>query len=325
MSSITEKFDYLLNESVNTHGHLCPGQVLGVRMSILGLEKINVVDPKGKNKKSLIVFVETDRCLTDAIQSVTGCSLGHRTLKFFDYGKVAAAFLNVNDNKAVRIVAKEDAKQKAKDYFPEITDKYKAQIEAYKIMPDEELFDVMNVKILIKPEDLPGKPLSHVRCSICGEFIQDLREIITSEAIFCKPCVEGAYYASASKEKDFFSTVVMQKGHNELVVRSKLWIEIEGEPIFGRGRKLLLKAIDRYGSINQAAKEIQISYKKAWSYINAMESRLGIKLVERYAGGKDGGGTVLTKEAREFLRKYENLENGINELVNKKFERIFNV
>lgn len=106
-------------------------------------------------------------------------------------------------------------------------------------------------------------------------------------------------------------------------IRSKLWIEVDGEPVFGRGRRFLLQAIDRYGSINQAAKRINISYRKAWSYINAMEERLGIRLVERQAGGKDGGGATLTEEAREFLRKYEALEEGIRELVDERFREVF--
>ncbi len=106
-------------------------------------------------------------------------------------------------------------------------------------------------------------------------------------------------------------------------IKSKLWIEVDGEPVFGRGRRFLLHAIDKYGSINQAAKEISISYRKAWSYIKAMEERLGIKLVERQAGGKNGGGAVLTKDAREFLKKYEQMEEGIREMVDEKFGKIF--
>ena len=115
----------------------------------------------------------------------------------------------------------------------------------------------------------------------------------------------------------------MHKSTNEMEIRSKLWIEINGEPVFGRGRRYLLQAIDKYGSINQAAKEINISYRKAWSYIEAMEQRLGIRLVERHAGGKNGGGAALTKDAREFLRKYETMEEGIREIVDERFKTIF--
>ena len=106
-------------------------------------------------------------------------------------------------------------------------------------------------------------------------------------------------------------------------IKSKLWIESEGKPVFGRGRRFLLEAIDKHGSINQAAKEISISYRKAWGYIKAMEERLGIKLVERKIGGRYGGGAILTEEAREFLRKYELMEEGIKELVDEKFKKIF--
>lgn len=106
-------------------------------------------------------------------------------------------------------------------------------------------------------------------------------------------------------------------------IKSKLWIEVEGEPVFGRGRRFLLQAIDKYGSINQAAKEINISYRKAWSYIKAMEERLGIKLVERQSGGKNGGGASLTDDARLFLENYEMMERGINEMVDKRFRKVF--
>ena len=115
----------------------------------------------------------------------------------------------------------------------------------------------------------------------------------------------------------------MQKSHNDIQIRSKIWIEADGEPVFGRGRRFLLEAIDVHGSINQAAKEIHISYRRAWSYIKAMEERLGIGLVTRQAGGKHGGGAVLTKEARRFLRKFEAMEEGFREIVDKKFRTVF--
>ena len=106
-------------------------------------------------------------------------------------------------------------------------------------------------------------------------------------------------------------------------IKSKLWIEINGGPVFGRGRRFLLEAIAQYGSINRAAKEINVSYRKAWSYIKAMEERLGIKLVRRQAGGRNGGGASLTVEAKEFLKKYELMEIGMRELVDERFKEIF--
>lgn len=192
-------FESLLNESVKIHGHLCPGQVLGVKMSILGLKKADIEEPRGKDRKNIIVFVEMDRCATDAVQSVTGCSLGHRTMKFMDYGKMAATFVNLKTGKAVRVIAKEEARDKAKEYFPDIQDKYKAQIEAYKIMSDNDLFDVMDVKVEIKPEDMPGRPLKRVKCEGCGEYVQDMRDIEIDGKTLCVPCAEGGYYRVEDK------------------------------------------------------------------------------------------------------------------------------
>jgi molybdate transport system regulatory protein len=115
----------------------------------------------------------------------------------------------------------------------------------------------------------------------------------------------------------------MQKSHNGMEIKSKLWIEVGGEPVFGRGRRFLLEAIEAYGSINRAAGEVGISYRKAWSHIKAMEERLGMKLVARQTGGKNGGGTVLTDDARRFLKKYEALEKGIQEIVDNRFLAVF--
>jgi len=183
-----------LAEAVKIHGHLCAGQVLGVRMSLLGLREIGISDPKGRERKSIIVFVEMDRCATDAVQSVTGCSLGHRTMKFMDYGKMAATFVNLKTGKALRVVAREDSRDKAKTLFPSFEDKYRAQLEAYKIMSDEDLFEVMEVKVELRPEDMPGRPLRRVRCEACGEHVQDMREVYRDGRPLCVSCAEGGYY-----------------------------------------------------------------------------------------------------------------------------------
>ena len=193
-------FENLLEQSVRIHGHLCPGQVLGVKMSMLGLLEIGIEDPKGKDRKNIIVFVEMDRCATDAVQSVTGCSLGHRTMKFMDFGKMAATFVNLKTNKAMRVVAREDSREKAKSLFPDIQDKYKAQLEAYKVMPDEELFDVMEVSVKLRPEDMPGRPLKRIPCEACGEYVQDMREIYRDGKALCRPCANGGYYVQESSE-----------------------------------------------------------------------------------------------------------------------------
>ena len=187
-------FEKLLDISVKIHGHLCPGQVLGVRMSMLGLSLIGIDDPKGKDRKNLIAYVEIDRCATDAIQSVTGCSPGKRSLKLLDYGKMAATFVNLKEDKAVRLLAKDESKNKAKNYFPEIEDKYKCQLEAYKVMPDEELFEWKEVKVEIPEEDMPGRPKRRVKCEKCGEHVQDNRDLNVEGKILCKACAGNAYY-----------------------------------------------------------------------------------------------------------------------------------
>jgi len=189
------KFNELLDESVKIHRHLCPGQVLGVRLSMLGLKMIDIEDPKGQNRKDFIVFVEIDRCATDAIQSVTGCSLGKRSLKFLDYGKMAATFLNQKTGKAIRILAKEESKNKAKNYFPDIENKYECQLEAYKIMPDEELFEWEEVRVDVPAEDMPGRPVRRIQCEKCGEHVQDKRDVEVDGKTLCKSCAHGTYYS----------------------------------------------------------------------------------------------------------------------------------
>ncbi len=115
----------------------------------------------------------------------------------------------------------------------------------------------------------------------------------------------------------------MRKSHNDIEIRSKIWIEAGGATVFGRGRRILLEAVETHGSINQAARVIGISYRRAWSYIKAMEDRLGIKLVERQAGGRNGGGAALTDDARDFLKKFESLERGMQKMVDRRFTSIF--
>ena len=187
-------FNLLLERSVKIHGHLCPGQVLGVKMAMLGMEMIGLGAQEEGHAKDLIVYVEMDRCATDAIQSVTGCSLGHRTMKFLDYGKMAATFVNIETGAAVRIIAREDTREKAKELFPDMEDRYEAQIQTYILMPQEELFDTMTVHVVIPPEDMPGRPLRRIQCARCGEHVQDMREIYRDGKVLCKACAEGTYY-----------------------------------------------------------------------------------------------------------------------------------
>jgi formylmethanofuran dehydrogenase subunit E len=187
-------FEALLEESARVHGHICPGQVLGVKMSMLGLSLIGISDPRGRQRKSFMVFVEIDRCATDAVQSVTGASLGKRSMKYLDYGKMAATFLNLDTGKSVRVVAKEESRTAAEKYFPQIEDKYEAQLRAYKIMPYEELFYWMEVTVKVPPEDMPGRPIKRVQCHRCGEYVQDKRDVEVGGKVLCRPCASGGYY-----------------------------------------------------------------------------------------------------------------------------------
>lgn len=187
-------FEELLQVSTDIHGHICAGQVIGVRMSMLALSLLDIDDPRGADRKKLYVIVEIDRCATDAIQSVTGCSLGKRSMKWLDHGIMAATFVNLQSNRAVRVTALEEARELAKKYCAEITEKYARQLEAYKIMPEHELFRVESVSVTIPPEDLPGRPLRRVQCEICADWVQDGRDEISEGRVLCRNCAHGRYY-----------------------------------------------------------------------------------------------------------------------------------
>src|SRR5215203_6380853 len=126
-----ESIETLLEECERLHGHMCAGQLLGTRMAVLGCRLIGVDDPRGADRKKLIVWVEVDRCMTDAVSAVTGVRLGKRTLKYVDYGKVAATFLNTETNKAVRVVALESSRALADERFASIENKRERQFRAY--------------------------------------------------------------------------------------------------------------------------------------------------------------------------------------------------
>jgi formylmethanofuran dehydrogenase subunit E len=189
-----ESFEQLLAESTRIHGHICAGQVIGVRMAMTALQRIGIEDPKGKDRKKLYVLVEIDRCATDAIQSVTGCSLGKRSLRWIDFGVMAATFVNLETNRALRVTAREEARALSESYCPEIMDKYQRQLEAYKLMPLEELFVFQEVTVQIKDCDMPGRPLRRVQCSQCGDWVQDCRELETEGKVICRACAGGRYY-----------------------------------------------------------------------------------------------------------------------------------
>ena len=174
------------------HGHLCAGQVLGVRLAMLGLRRLGIEDPV-KDRKRLVTYVEIDRCVTDAVALVANCRLGKRSLKFFDWGKVAATFVDLTSGRAVRVSAKESSKQLAQQMFPEMA-KDAGQQKAYAVMPDEDLFETAWCAVEVPPEDLPGFKGPRIVCAQCGEGINFKREVTVEGRTLCRSCAGARYY-----------------------------------------------------------------------------------------------------------------------------------
>lgn len=184
-----------LRESVSFHGESCPGQVIGTRMAMIGCREIGIDNPKSEGgRKKIVVYVEMDRCAADAVMAVTGCRVGKRTVKVMDYGIMAATFVNLETGKAVRVRARESSRALASRYAPLMQDKYDRQREAYKVMPEQDLFDIHDVHVTIPKQDMPGRPLKRIQCEQCGDWIQDLREVKSEGQTLCRACAFGGYY-----------------------------------------------------------------------------------------------------------------------------------
>ena len=216
-----QTLDELLHEAEIAHGHLCAGQILGVRMAMLGCRLLGIDDPRGPHspdRKRLVTFVEIDRCATDAIGVVTGCRLGKRALKFRDWGKMAASFIDlgrparpelglpdaIQGGRAVRIAALESSKDRAREMYPEIENKNAQQMRAYRELPDNELFSWEWVDIPLHPREMPGYKAGRIVCDECGEGINFDRHVVRdeerngtrSQRILCRACAEpeSRYY-----------------------------------------------------------------------------------------------------------------------------------
>ena len=191
-------FNALVAEAEVAHGHLCAGQILGVRMAMLGLQRLGIDDPKGADRKRLVTFVEIDRCATDAIAVVTGCRLGKRALKFRDWGKMAATFVDLATGKAIRVAARESSKERARELYPEIEGKNQQQMHAYREMPEAELFTEQWVTVPIEAREMPGYKSGRIVCAACGEGINYDREIRREGRMLCQGCAdpETRYYSS---------------------------------------------------------------------------------------------------------------------------------
>jgi formylmethanofuran dehydrogenase subunit E len=192
-----EFFEELLASSVAAHGHLCPGQVVGVRLALVGLRLLNfAIPPTHAELKRLLVFVEMDRCAGDAVAHTTGVKLGRRSLKFVDYGIMAATFVDVETSQAFRVISTEASRDLAVVYAPLEPDKVRQQVQAYKIMPDSVMFRVQAVQVELTPFDLPGPTRRKVTCAQCGQVVRDHREVELHGRLVCRPCAGGAYFSA---------------------------------------------------------------------------------------------------------------------------------
>ena len=185
-----ESFDELLRLAEAAHGHLCAGQILGVRMALLGLERLAIADPRGADRKRLVTFVEIDRCATDAIALVTGCRLGKRALKFRDWGKMAATFVDLASDRAIRVVAMEDSRELAARLYPHLQSPKLQQMQTYREQPDSALFREQWVRIGLSQADLPGYKATRIVCSVCGEGVNFGRFVEREGQRLCLSCAQ---------------------------------------------------------------------------------------------------------------------------------------
>jgi formylmethanofuran dehydrogenase subunit E len=182
----------LLDKSSRDHSHLCPRQILGVRLGLAGMTVLGFDTPP--DKKQLLIITETDGCFADGLSAATHCTVGHRTLRVEDYGKVAAVFVDVKTGRAVRVAPVLDIRQRACAYTSDEPRHYFAQMQAYQIMPDEEMFTVTEVKLATSIEAIISRPGMRVNCDVCGEEIMNEREVHQNGMTLCQPCAHGGYY-----------------------------------------------------------------------------------------------------------------------------------
>jgi formylmethanofuran dehydrogenase subunit E len=180
----------LLRKAEAAHGHLCAGQILGVRMALLGLDRLGIADPHGADCKRLVTYVEIDRCATDAIGLVTGCRLGKRSLKFRDWGKMAATFVDLASNRAIRIAALDSSRALAQQLHPSSDSESKKQMQAYRELENMDLFSEQWVRVSLSPEDLPGHKNQRIACSRCGEGISFGRFAVVEGEQLCLGCAK---------------------------------------------------------------------------------------------------------------------------------------
>ena len=184
----------LLKQSSARHDHLCPRQVLGVRMGLAGLAAIGLEAPMPH--KAALVILETDGCFADGLEVASGAVVGHRTLRLVDQGKIAATFANVESGQTVRLAPSLDVRQRALKYAPEIKKKYYAQLKGYQIMPETELFTFQEVTLDPALRMIISRPGLRAKCANCGEEIINERQVCVEGKVLCRTCAGERYYKS---------------------------------------------------------------------------------------------------------------------------------
>ncbi|GER80948.1 MAG: FmdE family protein [Anaerolineales bacterium] len=185
----------LLEKSASRHSHLCPRQILGVRLGLLGMKTLGFDEPPAK--KRLLVIVESDGCFADGVIAATDCAVGHRTLRVEDYGKTAATFIDTLTGRAMRVAPALDVRERAGLHVPDEPRRYFAQLRAYQSMPDAEMFSVTPVSLTVPLEAILSRPGARVNCDACGEEIINERETLRGGLVLCRACAGNAYYAAA--------------------------------------------------------------------------------------------------------------------------------
>ncbi|HEX2623056.1 MAG TPA: FmdE family protein [Phototrophicaceae bacterium] len=194
-SEIQQLVERLYEASSVRHFHLCPRQVLGVRMGMLAARYFQLEFPR--QDKRILTIVETDGCFADGVTVSTGCEIGKRTLRLVDYGKVAATFIDTASGNAVRIVPHPYSRDHAQSFPSESSSRWQRYLDAYRGMPDDLLFTVTPVSLTFSIRQLISEAGRQAECAQCGEEIINGREVIREEQALCRACAGGAYYTTS--------------------------------------------------------------------------------------------------------------------------------
>lgn len=188
----------LLDASAERHRHLCPRQVLGIRMGLFGLRQLGLLDEVSclfdNEKKRLLTIMETDGCGADGVAVATDCHVGRRTLRVVDYGKMAATFVDTKTEKAIRVVPSALSREMAPDFAPDARSRWHAYLEAYQVMPDELLLAWQPVQLTPSISEILSRPGVRAICANCGEEIINEREVVVNGRTLCRSCAGNAYY-----------------------------------------------------------------------------------------------------------------------------------